>query len=361
MKKQLLLLLLALLLGCAGCANSTPNAAPSSDSQGTREVVDAMDNHVTVPGDIARIAVTPLPWSSVIYAIDGSSSRLVAINPGAMSACKGHFLETLDPAYADLDTSPIGKDFSVNVEELANRQTQALVLWDHQSDVAEQVKSLGITPVMVKNETLEDLQKSFTAIGQLLGKEDRAKAFNDLYQEVYDELKAKEKDLAQVEKPRVLYLRDKSLKIQGTDMFIQTGLSLAGAENIAQGQKSLTMEEILKKDPEIIFLSQFDDFTPEDLYENRLDGQDWSQVSAVKNKRVYKTPLGIYRWDAPGVETPLMMCWLAEHIQPKVFPDIDTRERTQDFFKTYFNRTLSKEDLSMIFAEDANAKSLPPQ
>ena len=48
------------------------------------------------------------------------------------------------------------------------------------------------------------------------------------------------------------------------------------------------MEQIIDWDPEMIYLSNFDDFLPENLYNNSFDGQDWSNVKAVKNKKVYK-------------------------------------------------------------------------
>ena len=31
---------------------------------------------------------------------------------------------------------------------------------------------------------------------------------------------------------------------------------------------------------------------PDDLYNNAIDGDDWSNVAAVKNQQVYKFPLG---------------------------------------------------------------------
>lgn len=42
---------------------------------------------------VKKMAVVPLPWASVVYALDGNADRLGAVHPGAMSAYKGHFLE----------------------------------------------------------------------------------------------------------------------------------------------------------------------------------------------------------------------------------------------------------------------------
>ena len=67
--------------------------------------------------------------------------------------------------------------------------------------------------------------------------------------------------------------------------------------------------------------------------------------------------MGIYRWDAPGVETPLMMRWLAQLIQPEIFSEIDIEQDTRAFFQNYFGYSLTDEDLAQIFAADANADS----
>ncbi len=342
----------AALVSCGPASAAQPTAAPEM-----RTVTDAVGNVLQVRADLSRIAVLPLPWSSVIYAIDGTSERMVSINPGAMTAYTGLFFSKLDSAYGKIDTSNIGLDFSVNMEEMINLGVQAMVIWDYQPDEAEQLKALGIVPVMVKNETIEDLQASFTAMGQMLGKEERAQRFNDLYTEAYQYLKSFAGEVEAASKPKVLYLRNKQLKLQGSNMFIEEALTLAGADNFAAGLSSLTMEEILKVDPDIILLSNFDPFTPDDLYTNSIEGQDWSGVSAVLNRRVYKTPVGIYRWDAPGVETPLMMKWLARLIQPDVFAEIDMRHELCAYFEELFDYSLTDEDIAQIFSERANVNS----
>lgn len=338
--------------------NTQTETASTESESGVRQVIDAAGNQVEVPENLEKIAVTPLPWSSVIYAIDGTSEHMTSINPGAMSAYTGYFFEKLDPDYGKLDTTAIGKDFSINMEQLASEGVQACVIWDYQTDEAQQLTELGITPVMVKNETVEELQDSFRAIGQMLGKEDRAQQFIDAYSQAYEEIQSYSDQVSSAEKPKVLYLRDSELKLQGNDNFIKEALEMAGADNVAADASDITMEEIIKINPDIILLSNFDTFVPDDLYENKIEGQDWSQVKAVMDKKVYKVPMGIYRWDAPGVETPLMMKWLAQLIQPDIFSDVDIEQEVQDFFQDYFQVTLTEEDLSQIMNDDANQNSL---
>lgn len=323
----------------------------------TRTVTDAAGNVVEVPADLSRIAVTPLPWSSVIYAIDGTSEHMVCINPGAMKAYTGNFFEKLDPGYANLDTTCIGTDFSINMEEMVARDIQAVVIWDYQTDEAEQLKELGIVPVMVKNDTVEDLQSSLRTIGELVGKPERAQEFIDLYGEAYDRIQSYQEKVEAADKPKIIYLRNSELRLQGNDNFISTALALAGADNVAAEQSNISMEEILEINPDIILMSWFDQFSPDDLYNNAIEGQDWSTVKAVQEHHVYKTPIGIYRWDAPGVETPLMMLWLAQLIQPEIFADIDIGQEVTDYFKIYFDYNLTQEDLDQIMSVAYNVNS----
>ena len=237
---------------------------------------------------------------------------------------------------------------------------QAMLIWDYQVPGKEQLDKMGVCPVMVQNKTVDDLKKSLSAVGQLLGKEDRADSFIKAYDESYEYMQSKQEDVKKLPKVPVLYLRDGKLKIQGADNFIKEALDLAGAQNIIGDGKTITMEEVIAQDPQIILLSDFDPIVPDDLYENRLSGQDWSNVSAVKNKQVYKMPLGIYRWDAPGVETPLMMKYLAKIVQPQAFKDVHFNKEMKNFYKELYGYDLSKEDQAQVLRmkENANSKAI---
>ena len=69
---------LALVGALAGCGNNADKKVATK--QATKIVTDLKGREVSVPQDVKRIAVVPIPWASVIYAIDGSSERLAAIH-----------------------------------------------------------------------------------------------------------------------------------------------------------------------------------------------------------------------------------------------------------------------------------------
>lgn len=350
------------LMTVAGCGMQKAQA-PKKE---TRTITDLSGQAVTVPKTVKKVAVIPLPWASVVYALDGSSDRLGAIHPGAMSAYKGHFLEKMDAKYGTIDTKLISPDFSINMEGAAAAGIDAAVVWSYQDKEAKKLKDVGIPTVMINNGTVDELKQSFLIIGQLLGKEERAKAINAYYDNTYKKIKSHEAEVASAAKPTILYLRNEKLALQGNDNFIHEAIAIGGGNNPFQqtanssgSSQTISMEEVYNINPDIILLSNFDKFTPADLYQNRIPGQDWSSVKAVKEKRVYKVPMGVYRWDAPGVETPLMMEWLAQLLQPEIFRDLDVRAETKAFYHDFLHYDMTEADMRLIFAEDANAESVP--
>lgn len=362
--KKMAALGLALLTTLAVTACSSNTKAPAAKAE-KQIVVDLKGNKVEVPKEIKKLAVVPMPWAYVVYAFDGNSNRLAAIHPGVKGAYKGKFLETKDKHFGKVDTTLINQNFTVNMEGLANAGVEACLMWQYQENDAKKLSAIGVKPVLIYNDTVDNLKKSFLIVGKLLNKEEKAKELNAYYDEAYAAIGKHKEEVAKAKKPTVLFLRNAQLRLQGNDNFMHQALEMGGAHNpmeqvaLDSNNENISMEQVYKMNPDIILLSNFDKFVPEDLYNNKIPGQDWSTVKAVKEKRVYKVPLGIYRWDAPGVETPLMMKWIAHTMQPEIFKEIDIKKDTKDFFKKFLNMELTEAELAQIFADEANKNSKP--
>lgn len=74
---------------------------------------------------------------------------------------------------------------------------------------------------------------------------------------------------------------------------------LTGGVNVAEDTISFSnvdMEQVLAWNPDIIYISNFAyGEYPEDILQNKIEGQDWKQINAVKSGKVYKIPMGEYR------------------------------------------------------------------
>lgn len=336
-----------------------PEEEQKSDSE-KKIVLDTTGASVEMKQSIEKVAVVPIPWTSIAYAIDGTGERLVGIHPSAKESYSNCILKNLAPEIENVSTDAIGMDFAINMEEVQKINPDVMIVWDYQTKEAEQLKTIGIPAVSLKYGTLEDLQSGIKVIGSILDKEEKAEKLVAYHQDAITYFQSKEDQLNNTTIPKVLYLRDEELKVAGKGAVNTVLIQMAGGENVAKdvaGQwTTVTMEQVIKWNPEIIIISQFSDVTPQSLFNNSIKGQDWSQIDAVKNKKVYKAPMGIYRWDAPCAETPLMIEWMAQIFQPDIFNDFVLEDELKDFYKEFLNYELSQEDVNLILQKQFNKR-----
>ena len=111
------------------------------------------------------------------------------------------------------------------------------------------------------------------------------------------------------------------------------------------------IEQIIAWDPEVILLNGFEaKLSPQDVYNNPL----LADVSAVKNRRVYKMPLGGYRWDPPNQESPLTWLWLSMILHPEKF-NWDMNARIKSNYQFMYGQDVSIDDIKNILRFDMNA------
>ncbi|MDQ7092199.1 ABC transporter substrate-binding protein [Desulfosporosinus sp. PR] len=356
-----ILLVAVLLLSLAGCqaAGSTPAAQTSAgQTTGTKTVTDLVGNQVKIKNNIERIAIIPIPWASVAFAVDGSGKKIVGMHPSAMESYQNCILKTVAPEMAAANSTFVDNSFNVNYEEIAKLKPDLAVIWDYQPEVGKKLAELGIPSVAIKYGTLQDVQNGIKLLGEILNKQDRAAALIKWQNDVINSLQSKTKELTSKDKTKVLYLRDKQLQVGAGQSINKLMIESVGGENVADkvsgSWTKVSMEQVMAWNPDVIILSDFSDIVPEDLYKNKLPGQDWSSIQAVKNQKVYKAPMGIYRWDAPCVETPLMMEWIGKVIHPEMFANLDLRNDLRTFYQQFFNYKLTDAELDQILNSKLN-------
>ncbi|MCL6447068.1 MAG: ABC transporter substrate-binding protein [Armatimonadetes bacterium] len=346
-KKILPIMILILYLAgmLAGCRFETKPAAQ------TRTIVDQLGRTVEIPARVDRIVVLPMPLPSIIYALDGGGEKVVGMHPTARAAVEKSLLGTLALELKDIPTSFVKQEFTVNLEELLKLQPDVVFQWDHQKEEIEKIEKAGIPVIAIRYGTQEDLEGWLEIIGDVLGKQERAAQIIAYHHRTIEYIKAKTAGISPEKRPRVLYLYNEQLRTAGKGTYNHFWIETTGARNVAEsisGWGNANMEQILAWNPEIIYISNFCELQPEDLYGNKLKGQDWSQISAVKNKRVYKIPLAGYRWDPPSVESPLMLKWLAKLHHPDLFVEYSVAKELKDFYASFYGYDLSLEKAFQI-------------
>ena len=295
-----------------GCTNPMSQNDTTKNTT-TKVVTDLTGTEVKMKENVERIAIVPIPWASIVYAVDSNDKKIVGIHPSAKKSYENSMFKVLAPDLANVNSTFVDNNFNINFEEIAKIKPDVVIIWDYQPEVAKKLKELGIPSVSIKYGTLQDIQNGINLVGQIINKPEQAEALITYHKNSEAYFNQKNASALQ-NKPKVLYLQNKNLSVAGNESVNQLMISMTGGENAAKDTKGswtkVSMEEVMKWNPDIIILSNFDSITPDDIYQDKLEGQNWSNINAVKNHQVYKAPMGIYRWDAPNVETPLMMKWM---------------------------------------------------
>lgn len=355
---------LAASLALAGCssreaAGDADSSASSQDHSASQPItfVDQRGESVTLPHPADRIATTVIPSPAIIAAVDGSFDRIVGINE---STLKANQQGLIGKVYPQSTTTPTiaSSDFHPNMETVLSLKPDVVIQWgDKGTEITEPLEQAGLPTVGLKYGTQEDLETWVKLFGQIIGKTDRADA-------IIDNMHAMEKDVkdrvakAGQAPTRTLILSVKpsgftSSNKTGYDNFLfnVAGGTQVSADNVAK-EGAFNVEQLLDWDPEVVFLSAFDDSKPSDI----LDNPQLASLSAVKNKRVYKTPLGIYRWQVPCAESPLMWNWTAAVLHPDAY-HVDLRQMMKDQIKFLYNYDMTDEDIDKTLRFDLNGDS----
>ena len=360
--RTVLLLLFLSLVGAASAASGAEKA--------TRVVVDHTGKEVRIPAKIERIVITgPWPLPSVYCLFEGAGDKLVGIHPGSMSAAKHSLLPRVAPGILRASTEFLKGDV-LNAEELLKLKPDIVFYRVETAAHAGQLALTGIPAVGFSTalsgfDTIKTFESWVKLLGEVLQQEDRASGIVEYGRKTYDEIQAALNGVKGLKRPRALILfnyGEGNIKTSGSNFYGQYWLESTGAVNVASelsGVADINMEQIYAWDPDIIYITNFSRHMPEDLYENAIPGHDWSTVRAVRERKVYKFPLGMYRWYPPASDTPLVLKWLAKKNQPELFADVDMDAEVRAYYKRFYNLDLTDEDLRRIFSparEAADAK-----
>lgn len=276
-------------------------------------VTDLTGKNLELPGPARRVVTIPLPAASMVVAVNGGPDVLAGMNAASLTAIKGSFLGEAYPELLKVPTDVAGAEFAPNVESVLARRPDVVIQWgDRGPGIVDPLRKAGLKVAQLTYGTQADLEGAIAMYGRLLGKRDRADRIADGMRRRLKKLRTEIPGRAGPP-PSVLYLRGAAdgLRVGGGDSYNHFVTELVGGRNpaaeIKAEQATIDVEQLLKWDPDIILLGNFGPATPQDMY----DDPALASLRAVRERRIYKVPLGGYRWDPPSQESPLMWQWLA--------------------------------------------------
>ncbi|WP_342574034.1 ABC transporter substrate-binding protein [Solibacillus sp. FSL K6-1781] len=370
-RKAILTTLALASMALAACSDKEATTSTSGgEVQTTAEekiVIDQAGTEVTIPAEVNSIVSGGiLPYFHTWYVATNSAKEIVGMHPNSYNAAENSILSKMAPEILNADTSFV-QNGEMNVEELMKINPDVFFEIATDEKSIEQARNAGINTVAIKAidaaaaEPLATFNSWLKLTGEIASTTERADKFIEIGTAVQNEIYEKIDGLTKEQKPNALMmyqLSEQAITVGGKNFFGNQWLNATGANDVAEndvtGRKDVNMEQIYNWNPEIIYLTNFTEIQPEDLYNNTIPGQDWSEVEAVKNKQVYKIPLGIYRWFPPSGDAPLMLKWLANNNQPELF-DYDMNAEIKNYYKDFYGYDVTDEEVEQILHPSSDA------
>ena len=140
-------------------------------------------------------------------------------------------------------------------------------------------------------------------------------------------------------------------QVSGKGTFGTYWLKRLGVKDVvvdeAKGFTQVNMEQVYRWDPDILFLDGpgLLSLKTSDFLNNKVSGTDFSTLTAVKNKRVYDTTLGMWNWFTPNPDAPLVYAWMAYNTYPEAFADYPLKETIKEYYQKWYGYTVTDKDM----------------
>lgn len=379
MKKKVMAVILAaaMALSFAACGDTSEPAkepAASAETEGTDQdagthiVVDNNGFEIQIPDQIDSVVVCDiLPLVSVLTVFFDSGDLITGMSATSMGAARNGLLGELYPEVLEAETGFIDGS-TVNVEELIKLDPDVVFYNAVRTELGEQLRNAGFAAVGVsvnkwEYDCITTLNEWIGLLSEIFPDNAKTEVVEQRSEEMYDFVQQRVADIPEEEREQVFFLykySDTGIETSGARFFGQWWADATGSVNVAEelttdNAVAVNMEQIYTWNPSVIFITNFTSAMPEDIAGNTVGNYDWSVVDAVKDQRVYKMPLGMYRGYTPGADTPVTLLWMAKTTYPEHFEDVDITEETISYYKEVFGVELTKEQAEAIFAPNEDA------
>ncbi|MFD0896359.1 ABC transporter substrate-binding protein [Loigolactobacillus binensis] len=362
-----LLAIVTLVVPLAGCGSGNKSSAKSQSTTTSKTITDEAGDKVQIPKKVNRIAVLVLPLPSFLAVFFNATKKIVTMPQPSMAAAKNSLLSELYPDILKVNTK-YNKGTDINIEELKKSKPDVVLYNADDTHMKKKLLNAGFTAVGFSMSNWHynamETQKHWIALlSKMFPENNKVKLVDDYSDKITNLVQKRVKKISPAQRQKVLFLfqYDNSMIVtSGKDNWGQYWADASGAINVSKGLKgaaTVNMEQIYKWNPQRIFITNFTTAQPADLYNNTIGNYDWSKVAAVKNKKVSKMPLGMYRGYTPGADTPVTLLWMAKTVYPDQFKDINILKETKAYYKKVFNVTLTDQQAEKIFKAPSAASA----
>ncbi len=300
--RRLSVLLLALVMLAGMLTGCTPgNSAPSKPAQ-TPVAKDILDDNVDAMGNEVSAAVAEGNELTIVSTAPSATEILFALGCG--DNIIGRDVGSEYPKEA-ANIGVVGDFNGFDVEKvIALNPTVVLAGNGLQHEDITALEDAGLNVVAVEATYYDDIAKSITMIGSVVGKEEEAAVLNAKNAEV--EAAVKEKAAAFADKPSVYYVMgigEYGNWTSGEGSFINTIIEMAGGVPTTAGTDAewleYPLEDLVTSDPDILLVSSM--VAESDI----VAAVGYSHLTAIKEGHYYFVDAGIMELPGPRISDAL--------------------------------------------------------
>jgi iron complex transport system substrate-binding protein len=317
----------------------------SSDSRKTRWISDMNGRKIEVPDPLTRVALFGGPTGQIAYIL-GARSQLCAVT----STLKGsELVRAFDPTVKDLP-GPRTTSGQINIEELLLSNPQLVIAGNLDGSIVEKKTKIPVAYTeSTMNHGFDLLRSEIRFYASVFQKESRGERYIAYLDKNITFLQSRTKLIPTDKRKRVFNGYGPSHLITlGGDTFMHERILTAGCldvtadistcgvkEGLHSGLSEMSMERVLGWNPDILIV---DSGKPEELYSDPR----WKNIRAIRDRQVFKQPVGIFIWDRPTAEAAILYpLWLAKTAYPKFFRDVDMVREVKRFYSEIMSFDLS--------------------
>ncbi len=255
-----------------------------------------------------------------------------------------------------------GRNNTGNIEEIIKAHPDVLIsIGDVLAvSIAERVQEQSHLPVYVGDGSMQKLDKLYLAMGKLLDRQERAAELAEYCRKTLLEIQTKVAAIPPARRRRVYYAEGPTgLETESGGSMHSESIVFSGGRNVAQvpaeagyGHVPVSMEQVLKWDPEIVIAGYDHNSSPGEFYRSVWQDPIWRNVKAVKAHAVFETPQYPFNWidRPPSVNRIIGIKWLAHLFYPELFR-YDIRTEARDFYLRFYHRKPSDAELAEMLAQ----------
>lgn len=324
------------------------NPASGSDKTGKITVTDDLGREITVTYPCERNVFLVENAMNSMYAV-GGADKISGIGAVWYEDTKAPFFRAIDSNY---DKKRLSKGSEQpSTETIAKADPQLVFLWASDwgsEDIKAIEENLKVPVYGIYIDSLDDLQRQMKTLSKLIGKEERGEEVIEIMDKSMEMVTDVTGALSTDEKPTVYWMwgdvyGTAGLNSTASDLIERTGgvnvLNAWTEETKNVEHPTMNLEALLVLNPDVIYMWNNENLDPINITSgDTVDGIDfstWSEISAVKNGRVYEiSDPFVYDFHSPRL--PLAMMHVAKDLHPDKFADLNlTQEVDQYYVEVY--------------------------